>query len=109
MEAMKGKMKLQQQEFVALRESHTQLEQKIQDIEDRRGKVLAIVLREVNRHSKQIWSFGKAIHRSHSDNPVHHESITSEGSHASCEVLQPLYQHLEHYNQDDPQAVVDMI
>jgi hypothetical protein len=45
---MKGKLKLQQQELVAQRESHTQLEKKIHDREDKRDKELTIVLRKVN-------------------------------------------------------------
>jgi predicted nucleic acid-binding Zn-ribbon protein len=74
MDAMKGKLKLQQQELVALRESHTQMEQKFQDREDKRDKELAIVLRKVNRHFEQIHSLGKEIHRSHPGSHVQHET-----------------------------------
>lgn len=54
LEAIKGKLKLQQQEMAALRESNAQLEKSLQDNEMKRDKELVIILRKANCHSKQI-------------------------------------------------------
>jgi hypothetical protein len=101
LEAIKGKMKLQQQEIVALQESHSQLEKKMQDREEKRDKELAIVLRKVNRHTEQIRSLGKDKHGSRPGNHGQYEAVPSEGSHASCEVMQSLNPQPTLNNQDD--------
>jgi predicted nucleic acid-binding Zn-ribbon protein len=63
MEAIKMKLKLQQEELASLRESHTQMERNFQDKEERMDKELAIVLRKVNQHFEQIHALNKEIHR----------------------------------------------
>jgi hypothetical protein len=68
---------------------------------------MAIVLRKVNKHSDQIRSLSKAIQRSQSGIPKQPDPIPSEGSQASCEVLQPLIHQPEQVNQEDCQAMVD--
>jgi hypothetical protein len=96
MDAMKGKLKLQQQELAALWESHSQMEHKFQDREEKRDKEFVIVLRKFNQHFEQIRFLGKEIHQMHLGRHVQHDTTPSEGSHTSCEVIQPMQQQPKH-------------
>jgi hypothetical protein len=75
--------------------------------EKRHDKELAIMLRKINKHIEKILLLGKEKHGSQATIHGLNEVIPLEGSHASCEVVQPLQPPPANKHQGESQAIMD--
>jgi hypothetical protein len=107
LEALQGKMEHQQQKITALGHSHAQLEQATKERENRQDKEIVIVLRKLNKHTKQIFQMGKDKHGPRDAALGLNAGIPSAGSQASYEVEQPQPPPPIASIQEYSQAIVD--